>query len=176
MRTRHQKVLSTFEPKLSMAPSVLTVSHEGLPRIVPAAVGTSDLGEWVRARAEAGGIGSTHVRHLHQLAAKHQETKSVALFHETINYSKVAIGVLRVQSRTWSRGWPGWRPEEQDQGPFLGRRIHHAGSMAATSNGEPKFWRSMKRSDHVSGMIRADLVCRPAGAVLLSSHPLPKCW
>lgn len=55
MRTRHQKVLFIFEPKDLMAPKALTVSHEGLPSMVSAAVGTSDLGGWVSGRAEAGG-------------------------------------------------------------------------------------------------------------------------
>lgn len=80
MRTRHQKLLPTFKVEDLRAAKVSSVSQEGLPSMFSVAVETSDLDGSVSARAEAGGIGSTQVRHLRQLAAKHQETSHLQCF------------------------------------------------------------------------------------------------
>lgn len=80
MRTQRDNLLSTFEAEDLMAPTVFTVSQEGLPRMVSLAVGTSDPGGSVSSRA--GGDDSATMQ---SVGDETPRNKLVALFHGVNN-------------------------------------------------------------------------------------------
>lgn len=125
----------------------------------------------VKGRGRGRRLGPAHVRQRNHLAATHQETKLVALFHGRNSQSKAATEFLLGWQPQMAARLAGLTGGGARQGPFLGRLIRHPGSVAATSNRESSFRRDMRRGVNVSGTIGADIVRRPSGAVLFTVSP-----
>lgn len=65
-------------------------------------------GPQIQVDRSAPGPRATTQRQCSQLANETTRNKRVALFLDNKNQLKVAIEVLLVRTRRWSRGWPGW--------------------------------------------------------------------